>query len=291
VSSPPTQLTSLLTEAQRSRRPLVVPGAYDAFSARLIARVGFSAVYVTGAGLANSHLGVPDIGLVDLSQLVEQVSAIADVVEVPLIVDADTGFGNAVSVTRTVRRLERAGAAALQLEDQVAPKRCGHFAGKAVISVGEMVGKLHAALDSRSNADVLIIARTDARSTEGLAGAIERAGTYREAGADLIFVEAPESEAELAAIADAVDAPLVANMVEGGVTPLLEREELGRLGFAVALYANSALRAAQRNVTEVLSQLYEQGSTSSALDLIATWSERQDAVGKAQFDRLEEKYS
>lgn len=271
--------------------PLIVPGAYDALSARVIAELGFAAVYVTGAGLSNSHLGVPDIGLIDLTQLTEQVQAMADVVEVPLIVDMDTGFGNAVSVTRTVRRLERAGAAALQLEDQVSPKRCGHFAGKAVVSAAEMVQKLHAALDSRSSAGLLIIARTDARSVEGLDGAIERAAAYRAAGADLIFVEAPESVGELAAIRAAVDGPLIANMVEGGVTPILERAQLGELGYSVALYANSALRAALHNVSAVLTHLRDDGSTNGVGERMATWSQRQNAVAKPHFDRLEEKYS
>lgn len=284
-------LGQLVGDARRFGEPLVVPGAYDALSARVIARLGFPAIYITGAGLSNSRLGVPDIGLVDLTQLVEHVSAIADIVEIPLIVDMDTGFGNAVSVSRTVRRLQRAGAAALQLEDQVSPKRCGHFAGKAVIPADEMVQKLHAAVDSRGSPELLIIARTDARATEGLAGAVERANIYRAAGADLIFVEAPESLDELAAIGSSIDAPLVANMVEGGITPLLERAHLGQLGFSVILYANSALRAALQSTTAVLSYLRDEGSTSGILDRMASWSERQNAVGKSQFDRLEEKYS
>jgi 2-methylisocitrate lyase-like PEP mutase family enzyme len=286
-----TSLRRSIEAAHADHQTLLVPGAYDALSARVIAGIGFPAVYVTGAGLANSHLGVPDIGLIDLTQLAEQVRAMADVVELPLIVDMDTGFGNAVSVTRTVRRLERAGAAALQLEDQLAPKRCGHFAGKAVIPTGEMVQKLHAALDSRASDELLIIARTDARATEGLAGALERAQAYQAAGADLIFVEAPETVAELAAVADALDAPLVANMVEGGVTPILERDQLAELGFSLVLYANAALRAALRNVTSVLTHLHAEGSTTGALDLMASWPERQRAVGKPEFDRLEEKYS
>jgi 2-methylisocitrate lyase-like PEP mutase family enzyme len=286
-----TSLRPAVAAAHDAHSALITPGAYDALSARLIAEVGFPAIYVTGAGFSNSHLGVPDIGLTDLSQLVGQVSAIAEVVDLPLIVDADTGFGNAVTVTKTVRRLERAGAAAVQLEDQVSPKRCGHFTGKEVVPAGEMVQKLHAALDSRSSADLLVIARTDARSTEGLAGALDRAARYKEAGADLIFVEAPQSVDELKTIADAIKGPLVANMVEGGVTPIVERAQLELLGFSVVLYANSALRAAQQNVTTVLTRLRDDGSTNACLDLMSTWQERQNAVGKPYFDQLEERYS
>ena len=283
-------LPELVQAAHTRRAPLLVPGAYDALSARLIAQLGFAAVYVTGAGFANSHLGVPDIGMTGLSQLADQVTAIADTVDLPLIVDADTGFGNAVTLTRTVRRLERAGASALQIEDQVFPKRCGHFAGKEVIATVEMEQKIHAALDSRSGPDLMIIARTDARSTEGLDGAIDRAGRYQAAGADVIFVEAPESVQELEVIARAVDGPLLANMVEGGTTPIVELDKLGALGFSVVLYANSALRAAQRGVTSVLTRLRDEGSTTSVLDQIATWQDRQNAVGKPYFDALEERY-
>lgn len=284
-------LRTALAAAASARSALITPGAYDALSARLIAEIGFPAIYVTGAGFSNSHLGVPDIGLTDLSQLVDQVSAIADVVELPLIVDADTGFGNAVTVTKTVRRLERAGASVVQLEDQVTPKRCGHFTGKDVVPADEMVQKLHAALDSRHSEELLVIARTDARSVEGIAGALDRAARYQEAGADLIFVEAPESLAELDKIAQSIKGPLVANMVEGGVTPIVEREQLEQLGYSVILYANSALRAAQRNVTAVLTHLRDEGSTSACIDLMATWQERQNAVGKPYFDELEERYS
>jgi len=268
----------------------VVPGAYDALSARLIAGLGFPAVYVTGAGLANSRFGVPDIGLHGLAELRDQVAALADVVEIPLIVDADTGFGNAVTLTRVVRRLERAGASAIQIEDQVWPKKCGHFTGKDVISVAEMASKVRAAVDSRASEDTLIIARTDARATEGLDAALERAAAYREAGADVLFVEAPSSREELQAVGRRFDVPLVANMVEGGVTPITGRDELGAWGYSIILYANAALRAAQRNVTVVLDRLRREGSTIGADDLIATWQERQEAVGKSYFDELEERY-
>jgi 2-methylisocitrate lyase-like PEP mutase family enzyme len=287
---PPPGLRARVEQAHSDRSPIVVPGAYDALSARLIAGLGFPAVYVTGAGLANSRFGVPDIGLHGLGELCDQVAAFAEVVEVPLIVDADTGFGNAVTLTRVVRRLERAGASAIQIEDQVWPKKCGHFTGKDVISVAEMTSKVRAAVDSRSSEDTLIIARTDARATEGLNAALERAAAYRDAGADVLFVEAPSSREELQAVGRRFDVPLVANMVEGGVTPITGRDELGGWGYSIILYANAALRAAQRNVTAVLDRLRREGSTIGADDLIATWQERQEAVGKSYFDELEERY-
>lgn len=287
---PPPGLRARVEQAHSDRSPIVVPGAYDALSARLIAGLGFPAVYVTGAGLANSRFGVPDIGLHGLGELCDQVAAFAEVVEVPLIVDADTGFGNAVTLTRVVRRLERAGASAIQIEDQVWPKKCGHFTGKDVISVAEMTSKVRAAVDSRSSEDTLIIARTDARATEGLNAALERAAAYRDAGADVLFVEAPSSREELQAVGRRFDVPLVANMVEGGVTPITSRDELGEWGYSIILYANAALRAAQRNVTAVLDRLRREGSTIGADDLIVTWQERQEAVGKSYFDELEERY-
>lgn len=291
---PPVRNTPVLRAAVEQARdaecPLVVPGAYDALSARLIASLGFPAVYITGAGLANSRFGVPDIGLHGLAELGDQVSAIADVVDLPLIVDADTGFGNAVSLTRTVRRLERAGAAAIQIEDQVWPKRCGHFTGKEIVSVGEMISKVRAAVDSRSSKDTLIIARTDARATEGLESALDRADAYREAGADVLFVEAPASREELQAIGRRFDCPLVANMVEHGVTPIVDRDELAQWGYSIILYANAALRAAQHNVTVVLDRLRRDGTTAAVSNLISSWQQRQEAVGKSYFDELEERY-
>jgi 2-methylisocitrate lyase-like PEP mutase family enzyme len=219
------------------------------------------------------------------------VTTIADAIEIPLVVDADTGFGNAVNVMHNVRRLERAGASAIQLEDQVFPKKCGHFAGKAVVDVQEMEGKLRAALDARRCEDTLIIARTDARATHGLEAALERAEHYRAIGADVIFVEAPTSARELRAVCDRIDAPLVANMVEGGATPILPLEELGEMGFAVVLYANAALRCAQHAVTQAFDELRSSGISTSLLTTMATWDERQEAVNKPYFDGLEARYA
>jgi 2,3-dimethylmalate lyase len=277
--------------ADRDGRAILLPGVYDALSARLAQDAGFEAIYVTGAGLANSRLGVPDIGLVSFDTLLDHVTALSDVVDVPLVVDADTGFGNAVTVTRTVRLLERAGAAAIQLEDQVFPKRCGHFEGKEFVSSEEMVAKIRAAADSRRDPNLLIVGRTDARATEGLDAAIARALAYRDAGADVIFVEAPTSVEELREVGRRVPGPKLANMVEGGATPILSAVELGEMGFAIALFANAALRSAQKAVTATLEQLLREGTTSGLLDRMASWQERQEAVGKSDYDELERRYS
>lgn len=286
-----TTLRSVIASARADQRAIILPGAFDALSARLVEAAGFDAVYLTGAGLANASLGVPDIGLVTASELRDHVARVADVVGIPLVVDADTGFGNAINMQRTVRQLERAGAAALQIEDQVFPKKCGHFAGKAVIPAEEMVQKIRAAVDARASEDLLIIARTDARAVTTLEEALDRAHRYREAGADILFVEAPESVEELAAIGASFDVPLVANMVEGGKTPLLAAGELAELGFSLVLFANAALRVSQRAISELLRELYSTGGTSAMLDRMATWDERQASVGKPEFDALEQKYS
>lgn len=277
--------------ARATARPLLLPGVYDALSARLAEAAGFESIYVTGAGLANSRLGVPDIGLTSVDQLADHVAAISDAVGIPLVVDGDTGFGNAVNVTHVVRKLERAGANAIQFEDQVFPKKCGHFAGKAVIPADEMAGKIQAALDSRRSADTLIVARTDARATHGIEEAIERANRFRELGADVVFVEAPRSVEELRLVAQQVDAPLVANMVEGGSTPIVPLDELGTLGYSVVLYANAALRSAQRAVTLAYAELKSAGISTNLIDTMATWDERQEAVGKPHYDELEARYA
>lgn len=286
-----TTLKNLVRDAHAQGRALMLPGAYDALSARIIQDLGFKAVYVTGAGLANSRLGVPDIGLVTLTELRDHVALLADAVDLPLVVDVDTGFGNAVNVVRTVRLMERAGASALQLEDQVFPKKCGHFEGKAVIPAQEMVAKIKAAVDTRRSQDLLIIARTDARAVSSLDEALERGHAYHEAGADVIFIEAPESTDELALVGKSFEVPLVANMVEGGKTPVHSAPELAELGYTLVLFANAALRSAQKSVREVLQEIQRVGSTSEVLDRMSTWEERQSGVGKPHFDMLEQKYA
>jgi 2-methylisocitrate lyase-like PEP mutase family enzyme len=281
----------VLNQARQKDQCLVLPGAYDALSARIIESQGFEAVYLTGAGFANSGLGVPDIGLVTVSELRDHVARVADVVSIPLVVDADTGFGNAINMRRTIRMLERAGASAIQIEDQVFPKKCGHFSGKDVISLNEMIQKIHAAVDARDSNDLQIIARTDSRAVFSLDVALERAAAFKEAGADIIFVEAPESIEEMRIIGKSSDLPLVANMVEGGKTPLKTVEELSALGFSIALFANAALRSAQKAVTETMSELKKTGSTNGVLHALSGWEDRQNAVGKSYFDELESKYS
>jgi 2-methylisocitrate lyase-like PEP mutase family enzyme len=283
-------LNKALRRALHKGAGAIVPGAADAIAARLIERTGFPAVYVTGAGIANAYLGAPDIGLVTLSELAANVALMRDAVDVPLIVDADTGFGNALNVARTIRVLERAGANAVQLEDQEFPKRCGHFAGKTVIPAGEMAAKVRAAVDARRDPDFLVIARTDAIAAHGIDDALARAQLYIEAGADLTFVEAPRSEADMARIPQSLPVPQVANLVVGGLTPLLPRAALQRMGFALVLYANAALQAALAAMKEVLRHLHEAGSLDNIAGRLMSFAERQDLVGKPQWDALEVRY-
>jgi 2-methylisocitrate lyase-like PEP mutase family enzyme len=270
---------------------VLLPGAANALAARLIAASGFEAVYVTGAGIANTALGVPDLGLVTLTELVDHVWAISDAVALPLVVDADTGFGNALNLRRAVRLLERAGANAIQVEDQVFPKRCGHFEGKAVISAAAMVQKIRAAVDARRDPDLLIIARTDARAVEGLDAAIERAVAYREAGADILFVEAPQSVAELEVIPARLPGPHLANIVFGGKTPALPAERLASMGFSGIVYANAALQAAVAGMSRVLRHLAATGSLAGVEDALASFAERQSLVDYAGFAALDLRYA
>jgi 2-methylisocitrate lyase-like PEP mutase family enzyme len=269
---------------------VVLPGVANALAARVVADLGFAAAYVTGAGIANTYLGIPDNGLVTLTELADHVAAIRGVFPGPLMVDADTGFGNAVNLMRTVKVLERAGADAIQIEDQVFPKRCGHFDGKAVIPQAEMVAKIKAAVDARSNPDLLIVARTDAIATDGFQAAIDRAAACREAGADVGFVEAPKSLAEIADIPRLLPWPQIINIVLGGRTPELPNEKLRELGFAGVLYANVALQSALRGMQEALSVLRRDGRMGDAIKLAVDFAERQRLVGKAEYDALERKY-
>jgi 2-methylisocitrate lyase-like PEP mutase family enzyme len=280
-----------LRAAVEERRALLVPGAANALTARVIEDAGFDALYVTGAGVANTLLGVPDIGLVTLTELVQTVEAIGEISSLPMVVDIDTGFGNAINTRRTVRLLERAGACGLQIEDQVFPKKCGHFDGKGVIPVAEMVSKVKAAVDARDDGNLLIMARTDARAIEGLDAAIERAERYIEAGADLTFVEAPTSVDEMKAITARLKVPQIANMVVGGRTPLLPQAELAEIGFALVLYANTPLQAAMRAMSEVLGALRRDGGLDAVRDRLADFGERQRLVDKGSYDALEKLYA
>lgn len=287
----PTLSARLRHRIEREGPPLLLAGAANALTARVAQEVGFEAIYLSGAGISNTYLAAADIGLITSTELAAHVAAVREAVDVPIVVDADTGFGNAINVQRTVRALERAGADAVQLEDQVSPKKCGHFSGKEVISASEMVGKVQAAADARLDDDLLIIARTDARAVNGMQAAVDRAHAYLEAGADVIFVEAPNTIEELAEIPRRIRAPHVANMVEGGLTPIVPLEELGRMGFSIALYANTALRGAVAGMRAALRHLHEHGDTRDVNDLIISWEDRQALVRKPQFDALEEKYA
>jgi 2-methylisocitrate lyase-like PEP mutase family enzyme len=281
----PRKFSDLLTPGAA----LILPGAANALAARVVSDCGFEAAYVTGAGIANTYLGIPDNGLVTLTELADHVAAIRAVFPGPLMVDADTGFGNALNMRRTVQVLERAGANAIQIEDQVFPKRCGHFEGKDVIPAAEMVGKIKATVDARTDPDLLIVARTDAIAVEGFNAAIDRAHAYREAGANAGFVEAPTTPEQIAAIGR-LPWPQIANMVIGGKTPEQSNEQMKRLGFAGVLYANTALQAAVLGMQHALSRLRRNGMMGNATDLLASFAERQRLVDLAGFQEMERKY-
>ena len=273
-----------------SGETVVAPGCYDALSARLIELAGFSACYLSGASVSYTQLAQPDIGLLSLSEMVAAAERVASAVTLPVIADADTGFGNALNVRRTVRLYERAGVAAIQLEDQTFPKRCGHLSGKSVIPVEEMLGKLRAALDAREDAATLIVARTDARAVEGLDAAIERALRYIEAGADIIFVEAPANEEELAEIGRRVPAPLLANMVEGGRTPLLPVERLAQLGYRIVIFPGALVRLFAGLGRRFLAALAHEGTSAGWLDQMLPFEELQQLLGRDALNALEERY-
>jgi 2-methylisocitrate lyase-like PEP mutase family enzyme len=270
---------------------VLLPGVANALAARVVADLGFPVAYVTGAGIANTFLGVPDIGLVSVTELAEHVAAIRDAFPGPLVVDADTGFGNAMNLVRTVQLLERAGADALQIEDQVFPKRCGHFSGKHVIPTVEMVTKIKAAVDTRRDGDLLIIARTDAIAPEGFEEAIARAAAYREAGADVTFVEAPTSMEQIVDIPRLLPWPQLLNIVIGGRTPELPNEKVKELGYAGVIYANVALQAALLGMQAALGELRRNGCMRDATKLVIDFSERQRLVRKDEFDALEREYA
>src|SRR5271167_148525 len=279
-----------LREIMASRSGVLLPGAPNALAARIIADLGFEALYLTGAGLTNMHLGLPDLGFVDLSQLVDHTMAIRGVVNLPIIVDADTGFGNAVNVTHTVRMLERAGASAIQLEDQASPKRCGHFEGKELVPAAEMVAKVKAAVDARRDG-MIVIARTDARAGEGFEAALDRARRYIEAGADMTFLEAPQSMDEVRRVPQALGVPQLLNIVVGGRTPVIGQAQAAEMGFSLLLYANAALQGAVLGIQHALTALRDHGAVDEASGLLASFAERQRLVDKPGFDALERKYT
>ena len=272
------------------RDALLIPGAANALAARVIEDLGFEAVYLSGAGLSNTFHGLPDLGFVGLREVADHTAAMRDAVALPIVVDADTGFGNALNVRQTIRTLERAGASAIQIEDQVSPKRCGHFSGKEVVPLGEMIGKIKAAVDARTDLNLLVLARTDARATQGFDAAIDRAAAFIHAGADITFVEAPESIAEIREIPRRLSVPQLVNMVVGGRTPIVDLAELRAMGYGLVLYANAALQGAVRGMQAALGQLKQTGRLDES-GPIASFNERQRLVRKPFFDNLEKRYA
>jgi 2-methylisocitrate lyase-like PEP mutase family enzyme len=284
IDSPRSRLT---------RKPIVVaPGVYDAFTAMVASQAGFADLYVSGAAIAYTRLGRPDIGLVSMTEMVETVALIRDRVAANLIVDADTGYGNALNVARTVRLFERAGANAIQIEDQGFPKRCGHLDGKTLISAAEMSGKIKAALDARHSCETLVIARTDAVAIEGFERAIERARLYRDLGADVLFVEAPKTSDDLARIVAALgtDVPLMANMVEGGQTPLLSAAELDAIGFALVIFPGGIVRAIARTAADYYASLAAHGTTNAFRARMLDFDRLNDVIGTPAMIELGRRY-
>jgi 2-methylisocitrate lyase-like PEP mutase family enzyme len=268
---------------------LVAPGAVDALTGRLIEEAGFQAVYASGAGIANAQFGFPDIGLLTMTEMIESIRWIVKAVDIPVIADADTGYGNALNVSRTVEVYEDAGVAALQLEDQITPKRCGHFNGKEVISAEEMVQKINAALKARK--EMLVIARTDSLATHGMEEAVRRAKMYARTGADLIFVEAPTQKEQIAALPKQIDAPLLFNMTEGAKTPAMTHDELQEMGYRVIIHPNLALRIAARAVQSALSVLQKTKSSELLLSSMLDWDERQRLVRLPEWEMLDAELS
>ena len=282
-----------LRELMSGPAPLVAPGAYDALSARLIEQAGFDAVYMTGFGTTASLIGRPDVGLLSGAEMVDNARRIVSAVDVPVIADADTGYGNAINVVRTVQLYEQAGVAGIQLEDQVMPKKCGHMSGKLLIETDEMVGKVRAAVQARRDPDLLIIARTDAVAVTGTDDAIARARAFADAGADVLFVEAPTSEADVEHVATELRgvAPLVFNWAEGGKTPALSLERIAELGFSLVIYPIGTLLAATAGIRSLLAALRSDGVPTAALGALPTFDQFTDLVGLPEVQRLERRFS
>lgn len=286
-SKPATVLRRLL---MRTGKITVAPGAFDALTARLIEVSGFEAVYMTGAGVSYTSLARPDVGLLSLTEMATRAAQIASATSLPVIADGDTGYGNALNVIRTIQEYERAGVAAIQLEDQVSPKKCGHLAGKELISQAEMVGKIEAALYARRNPDFVLIARTDAIAVEGLEAALQRARAYADAGADVIFVEAPRSIEDMQAINKAIDKPTLANMVEKGRTPLLNSLELAALGYRLVIFPGALTRLFARAGLDFLGKLRQDGTTATQLDRMLGFDELNSLLGLAEVQELDQRF-
>jgi 2-methylisocitrate lyase-like PEP mutase family enzyme len=268
---------------------VIVPGAYDPLTARLVEIAGFDAVYLTGGGYSRAN-GLPDLGLFTMSENIEFISRAVDAVDIPVIADMDTGYGNALNVIRAMREFEKTGVAGFHLEDQVSPKKCGHYEGKQLVGKMEMVGKIKAAVDTRSDADMVIIARTDSRAVEGFEAAIERMNAYLEAGADVGFVEAPQNAEEMARIPRSIGKPALVNIFEGGKTPPLPAKQLEAMGFRIGIYPSQTHRAAIFAAQEVLAVLKRDGDTAAIEHRLASFNDREVAVNTARWRELERKY-
>lgn len=285
-----------MTPRQRLRQLIaapayaVVPGAFDPLTARMVQQAGFDAVYLTGGGFSRAN-GYPDLGLLTMTEITQHITRAVDAVEIPVIADMDTGYGNALNVVRAVREFERTGVSGFHLEDQVAPKKCGHYEGKELIPAAEMVGKIRAAVDTRRDADMVLIARTDARAVEGFDAAIERLGRYLEAGADVAFFEAPQSVDEMRRIPGLLGKPAMVNIFEGGKTPVQPAEALEAMGFAFGIYPSQTHRAALFAVKEVLAHLKREGNTEALESRLATVQDRELAVDTARWNALDRRYA
>lgn len=269
---------------------IIAPGAYDALTARLVVAAGFPVVYATGAGISNSQLGLADMGLLTMTEMLEQSRKIVGAVDVPVITDIDTGYGNALNLYRTVREFQRAGVAAVQIEDQIIPKKCGHFTGKQLIPFDEAVLKIKAAVEARGDSNLVIIARTDAIAVEGFDEAMRRARAYHEAGADALFVEAPRTREQMAEIGRNLPGAKIANIVEGGHTPIVPAQDLKSMGFRVAIYANMVLRSSVKAIQKSLAHLREAGDSEGIVHDMITMDERARVTQKDKLDDLENRY-
>jgi len=283
--------TTQLKQLFQSGKLIVAPGAHDALTAKIIGKVGFDAVYMTGYGQAASHLGMPDVGLLTMTEMVARAAAIVEAAGIPVIADADTGFGNAINVMRTVREYEKAGVAVIQLEDQLMPKKCGHMLGRQVIPKEEMVGKIKAAVDARWDPDFMIMARTDARTVHGIEEALERGVAYQEAGADIIFIESPESVEEMKKINETISVYTLANMVEGGRTPMLPNDELAALGYNLVIYPTASTYTTTKAMLTLMTRLKEEGTTANMISDMVPFSEFNDLIGLPIIREAEQKYS
>jgi 2-methylisocitrate lyase-like PEP mutase family enzyme len=287
-----------MSHAQRLREllagtaPIIAPGVYDGLTALLVEQAGFDCAYLSGASASFTRLGRPDLGLMTMTEVAETVSNIRERIDLPLVVDGDTGFGNALNVQRTVRLFERMGASGIQLEDQTMPKRCGHLEGKQLVPVAEMRGKIHAALDARTDSNTVIVARTDAIAVDGIEEALDRGGAYIEAGADVLFVESPLDDVMLAEVGRVLGSriPLLANMVEGGKTPLHSADELGQLGFKLVIFPGAMVRVLSRAGAEYLEALRRDGTTVGILDRMFDFNQVNDVIGTDELIDIADKY-